>query len=238
MITAQDIRERTFEKSKLGGYDMAEVDEFLEQIADDLTSAQKETAVLKSKMKVLVDKIEEYRSNENALNQTLLSAQKLATQIEAEAKERAAKMISDADKEVHDKIGAITEQTAIEEKRLASAKAVTSKFLEGMRAMCNAQLKNIESISSEVGIRNEPAPAAAPAPVAEAPVKAAPKAPAAEYEARFARETADIEEAVRSIEASVAKRQPEPTPKMDLYADLNAVFSGEGDGDSTQPFKI
>ncbi len=236
MITAQDIREKTFEKSKLGGYDMAEVDEFLEQIADDLTSAQKETAVLKSKMKVLVDKIEEYRSNENALNQTLLSAQKLATQIESEAKERAAQMISDADKEVHDKLGAITEQTAIEEKRLASAKAVTSKFLEGMRAMCNAQLKNIESISSEVGIRTEPAPA--PAPVAEAPVKAAPKAPAAEYEARFARETADIEEAVRSIEASVARRQPEPTPKMDLYADLNAVFSGESEGDSTQPFKI
>ncbi|MBP0975792.1 MAG: DivIVA domain-containing protein, partial [Oscillospiraceae bacterium] len=38
MITAQDIREKTFEKSKFGGgYDMAQVDEFLEEIADDLT---------------------------------------------------------------------------------------------------------------------------------------------------------------------------------------------------------
>ena len=66
MITAQDIREKTFEKSRIGGYDMASVDNFLEEIADDITSAQKENSVLKSKMKVLVDKIEEYRANEEA----------------------------------------------------------------------------------------------------------------------------------------------------------------------------
>ena len=68
MITAQDIREKTFNKARLSGYDMSEVDDFLEEIAEDITAAQKENAVLKSKMKVLVDKIEEYRSNEEALN--------------------------------------------------------------------------------------------------------------------------------------------------------------------------
>ena len=78
MITAQDIREKTFEKSRIGGYDMASVDNFLEEIADDITAAQKENSVLKSKMKVLVDKIEEYRANEEALNLAVISAQKLA----------------------------------------------------------------------------------------------------------------------------------------------------------------
>ena len=89
MITAQDIREKTFEKSRIGGYDMASVDNFLEEIADDITSAQKENSVLKSKMKVLVDKIEEYRANEEALNLAVISAQKLAVQIEADARTRA-----------------------------------------------------------------------------------------------------------------------------------------------------
>ena len=56
MITAQDIREKTFEKSRMNGYDMASVDDFLEELAEDISSAQKENAVLKSKMKVLVDK--------------------------------------------------------------------------------------------------------------------------------------------------------------------------------------
>ena len=59
MITAQDIREKTFEKSRMNGYDMASVDDFLEELAEDIGASQKENAVLKSKMKVLVDKIEE-----------------------------------------------------------------------------------------------------------------------------------------------------------------------------------
>ena len=88
MITAQDIREKTFDKARIGGYDMASVDDFLEELAEDVTAAQKENAVLKSKMKILVDKIEEYRANEEALNMAVLSAQKLAVQIESEARER------------------------------------------------------------------------------------------------------------------------------------------------------
>ena len=40
MITAQDIREKTFEKSRIGGYDMAAVDDFLEELADDVTAYQ------------------------------------------------------------------------------------------------------------------------------------------------------------------------------------------------------
>ena len=150
MITAQDIREKTFEKSKFGGYDMAQVDEFLEQLADDITNSQKEVTVLKGKMKVLVDKIEEYRSNESALNKSILSAQKLAQDIESEARENAAKLLADAEKKADETIGSISERKEFEEKRLAAAQAATAKFLDGMRAMCNAQLRNLDSIGASV----------------------------------------------------------------------------------------
>ena len=83
MITAQDIREKTFEKSRIGGYDMASVDDFLEELAEDISNSQKENAVLKSKMKVLVDKIEEYRANEEALNLAILSARSLPFRLKA-----------------------------------------------------------------------------------------------------------------------------------------------------------
>ena len=172
MITAQDIREKTFEKSKFGGYDMAQVDEFLEQLADDLTNSQKEVATLKSKMKVLVDKIEEYRSNESALNKSILSAQKLAQQIEAEAREKAAALISDAQKQADETIGSIAARTEFEEKRLAAAEAATAKFLEGMRAMCNAQLRNLDNISASTLSSQPVSKASEPEepPVAEEPV--------------------------------------------------------------------
>ena len=167
MITAQDIREKTFEKSKFGGYDMAQVDEFLEELADDLTNSQKEVAVLKSKMKVLVDKIEEYRSNEAALNKSILSAQKLAQEIETEAHDKAAKVLADAEKKADETGGSITARAEFEEKRLAAAEAATAKFMDGIRAMCNAQLRNLDSISAST-FSVQPAPKSEePAPAAE-----------------------------------------------------------------------
>ena len=164
MITAQDIREKIFDKSKFGGYDIVSVDDFLEELADDITASQKENAVLKSKMKVLVDKIEEYRANEDALNLAVISAQKLAVQIEADARKRANAMLADADRQVKARVGSIEEETAKQEKRLAEAKAATSKFLDSMRAMCNAQLKNLDTISSGIFPQAEAPKAEAPAP--------------------------------------------------------------------------
>jgi len=187
MITAQDIREKGFEKSRIGGYDMAAVDEFLEEIADDITAAQKENAVLKSKMKVLVDKIEEYRANEEALNMAVLSAQKLAVQIEAEARQRAANMIAEADKQVKETVGTIAEKADAEEKRLEAAKAATAKFLESIRGVIGKQLENIEAIAGGY------APAA----------KEAAKEPS-------------VEDTVRSIESKVSRIQPAPAVKIDI----------------------
>ena len=172
MITAQDIREKTFDKSKFGGYDMAQVDEFLEQLADELTNSQKETATLKSKMKVLVDKIEEYRNNESALNKSILSAQKLAQEIETEAREKASRVIADAERKADETVGSITARAEFEEKRLAAAEAATAKFFEGVRAMCNAQLRNLDNISASTLPAQPVSKAAEPeeAPAAEEPV--------------------------------------------------------------------
>ena len=248
MITAQNIREKTFEKSKFGGYDMAEVDEFLEELADDITNTQKEIAVLKSKMKVLVDKIEEYRNSESALNQAVLSAQKLALQIETEAREKADKMIAEADAEVAEKIGSITEKTAIEEKRLETARNASSKFLEGIRAMCNAQLRNLESISTQIiTTQGEPAAETKSAPETKPaediniassarPVRAA--SPWKSAGAELSETAAAVDAAVRSIEASVSRIKPESSVMMDFRdEDMDAPFSYDEE-DSTRSFTL
>ena len=49
---------------------MGSVDDFMEEMAAELESAQRESATLKAKMKVLVDKIEEYRASEDAMRMT------------------------------------------------------------------------------------------------------------------------------------------------------------------------
>jgi len=213
MITAQDIREKAFEKQRIGGYDMASVDDFLEELADDITAYQKENAVLKSKMKVLVDKIEEYRANEEALNMAVLSAQKLAVQIEAEARSRAAAMIADADRQVKATVGSIEDQAVAEEQRLEAAKAATEKFLNGIRAMCNTQLKNLDAFASGLDLpkQEDPAPAAG----------------------------ANIDNAVRSIENSASRIQADPSMKIDIgSAKESAPAPRARRLDSTQPFSL
>ena len=212
MITAQDIREKTFEKSRIGGYDMASVDDFLEELADNVTAYQKENAVLKSKMKVLVDKIEEYRANEEALNMAVLSAQKLAVQIENDARTRSAAMIEEAEQQVKARVGGIEAETEKQEKRLADAKAATEKFFEAARALCNTQLRNLDAISSGMTAAQ---PAAAPAS-----------------------ESADVDSAVRSIEESVSKLRPEPPVKMDLSSAMKPAAKPKKNFDSTQTFTL
>ena len=158
MITAQDIREKGFEKARMGGYDMASVDDFLDELANDVAATQKENAVLKSKMKVLVDKIEEYRSNEEALNAAIISAQKLAVQIENEARQRAAATVAEAEKKAQETIGSITDRANFEEKRLADAKAAAAKYIAAARALCNTQLGKLENIANDMGVAAEPPP--------------------------------------------------------------------------------
>lgn len=146
-MTPQDIREKTFEKAVFGGYDMGSVDDFMEETAACIEALQKENTVLKSKMKVLVDKIEEYRASEDAMRLTLLSAQKLSAQIEAEARTKAEKTIREANETAAAKLGALQSETTREETRLMEAKTSCAKFFEDARALCNRQLDYLDRIT-------------------------------------------------------------------------------------------
>ena len=72
MMTPQEVSQHAFAKASFGGYNMAMVDEFLDVLTEDYSALYKENAVLKSKMKVLVEKVEEYRSTEDAMRKACL----------------------------------------------------------------------------------------------------------------------------------------------------------------------
>ena len=59
MITPQQIDQVAFKKSSFGGYNMQQVDEFLEPLTEDYVTLYKENALLKSKLRVLAGKLEE-----------------------------------------------------------------------------------------------------------------------------------------------------------------------------------
>ena len=150
MTTPQEIREKSFDKARsmFGGYDMVVIDEYLEDLANDFEALQKENASLKSKMKVLVDKIEEYRTNESALNAAILSAQKLSVQIENDARARSQAIVAEAEAKASSILGSVDDQLMREESRLKAAKISSAKFFETVREMCQKQLDTLDTISA------------------------------------------------------------------------------------------
>ena len=112
MMTPQEVSEHVFSKSAFGGYNMTMVDEFLDELTDDYTALYKENAALKAKMKVLVDKVEEYRATEDAMRRALLAAQTMASNMVSEAEEKKETLLADAELEARAKLGALLAKPA------------------------------------------------------------------------------------------------------------------------------
>ena len=102
MITPQQIDQVAFKKSSFGGYNMQQVDEFLEPLTEDYVTLYKENALLKSKLRVLAGKLEEYRKGEGAAKapaadpQAMQNAQAQAAQVLQTAQAQAAQAVKSA----------------------------------------------------------------------------------------------------------------------------------------------
>ena len=97
MLTPQQIQDISFEKALFGGYDMDSVDDILEPLTEDYVTLYKENSVLKSKMRILVEKLEEYRKQEASMQNALLAAQKTCDQMVADAEKKCAQMLHEAE---------------------------------------------------------------------------------------------------------------------------------------------
>ena len=142
MITAQDIREKTFEKATFGGYAMNEVDDFLDELAGDLGVMQKESSELRGKMKVLADKIKEYRASEEAMHMALVSAQKISKDIEDESQQRADAILADAQQRA-DEILTSAQQQADE--LLANAQAESDRVTGSIVTLREAEERRYQT---------------------------------------------------------------------------------------------
>ena len=165
MFTPQQIEQISFGKATFGGYDMNDVDEFLEPLTEDSITLYKENALLKSKMRVLVGKLEEYRKNEASMKDAMVNAQKTCDKMIAEAEAKCAEMLSAsnaaaAQNTVNNEALVAAENSRLEEARKAAA-AKIEEIQEQMRS-CIQALDRIKNA-------NQPAPevVAAPAPTAD-----------------------------------------------------------------------
>lgn len=206
MLTPQNFREKTFERAIFGGYDMGSVDDFIEEAANDFAAVAKENMVLKTKMKVLVEKIEEYRATEDSMRMTLLSAQKLSTQIEKESREKADAIISEARLEAERITREAHNQRIEEEAKLIDAKKASAAYIENVRMLTAKQMSCLDNLDKyhRDATRNDSA--------------AAPEI-----------KLSTVEDTVRTIESSVERM----SGVVDENREIGKVVSDTQDGPAT-----
>lgn len=245
MITAQDIREKCFEKARIGGYAMDEVDDFLDELANDAAASQKEIATLNAKMKYLADKIREYQGSEEAMNMALVSAQKLAKNIEEDARAKAEALVASAQKEADDilaaakaesdrTIGAIEANRKAEELRYEKARAAAAEYIQKVRMLLDREQTFLTTLAEAdlTGAVVTPAPAekkaiAAPAEAAESETVEEEVLPAAEPETEPEAEPETEEE---------SPLYPDAEDEQDyVKAFENAVYQKPEDSDTDAP---
>ena len=146
MLTPQEVQEKTFGKAVFGGYDMQAVDEFLEPLTKDYDDLYKENAVLKSKMRVLVKKLEEYRDQEESMKAALLSTQKTCDNMIKEAQQQCDEMRRQAESDVTKR--QTEELVAQERERLDYAKQAALNFIDVVEHDIRGHLELLESLKN------------------------------------------------------------------------------------------
>ena len=137
--------------------------ELLDQAADDMEALEKENAELRAKLKVLVDKVEEYRRVESGIRQALTTAQNVAEQTTKKAKEeseqtlstarqQAEKMKADASAQCEALIRQYQIQASQEQARLRLAQHECAAFINKMTQMFREESERIAEIPQQVGL--------------------------------------------------------------------------------------
>ncbi len=154
MFTPQQIEQISFSRATFGGYDMQAVDEFLEPLTEDYITLYKENALLKSKMKVLVSKLEEYRDNEASMKDAIVNAQKTCDMMVKEAEAKCTQMLQDANMAAAENAKNADVLIAAENARVEEARQAACKKIDDLKADIASCIKALDRIK-EANIPSE-----------------------------------------------------------------------------------
>ena len=239
MITPQQIDQISFSQAR-HGYDMEQVDKILEPLTQDYVTLYKENALLKSKMRVLVGKLEEYRKGETNSKDAVESAKRTAERMIQETEAKCAQMLRQAKEAAAAPAAAPAPKAspsadalvAVEKARVSEARKTAAARITEIQTQMQQCIQALDRIKNA-----NVTPAAAPAAKASA-APAAPEAPKAPEKKEAPAEVYDsnavVGEISQSLEAMVgtttdtapkaAPQHPTQDTTTSRFSTLNLQF--------------
>jgi cell division initiation protein len=149
-ITPLDIRKQPFRRV-MRGFDTDAVNSFLEMVASEFEGLIHQNSGLAARLKQLEEKCESYAKIERTLNETLLTAQKLADDARTNAQKEADLIIREAVARAGQEENEIRRRVMKLENELASLKNQRDTFLERFKGLLTTQLNLLGTISGDLG---------------------------------------------------------------------------------------
>ena len=160
MITPLDIENKKFSKQMMNGYNVEEVDEFLDEIMQDYEKNYKELASTKSKIDELETALQHYKNIEATLQNTLVMAQSTAEEVKNVAKQQAEQILAEAKIEAEEltknskegvakALEEIEQQTKIKEQQFNEVKKQFDVYKAKMEALLISQSEIIKEINKD-----------------------------------------------------------------------------------------
>lgn len=187
-LTPLDIHHKEFRRS-LRGYAEEEVDQFLDEVADEFERLFKENIDQSERLDAANAEVGRYKMMESGISEAIVAAQRSAQDITARAKAEADEVLKDAELKAKEIIHNALQQKQKVASELVRIKAAEEEFRARFRTVVEGANRSVSEVTlpqdvtvllgdTDDGILGEvevaPAPARPAAPAAPAPAAAAP----------------------------------------------------------------
>ena len=143
IISPQDIKKTDFKKT-FRGYDIVEIDAFLETVSLRYERILEENTALAEKVKILTTDIEVYKENEVTLQRAIVKAQDLAEEILGNAKNRAENIIKEAELNAQKNLQKNEQEILNKKQDLEELKLRNDKLVEDVKLFFMEKLNEMD----------------------------------------------------------------------------------------------
>ena len=149
MITPLDIENKKFAKQMMNGYNVEEVDDFLDELTVDYSKNYKELTELRSTVEELNKSLEQYKSIEATLQNTLVMAQSTAEEVKNVAKQKADQIIEEAKSSSQKQVDDLNNEILRKQKEVDDIKKQFDIYKAKMESLLISQLELLKEVNKD-----------------------------------------------------------------------------------------
>jgi DivIVA domain-containing protein len=148
-LTPLDVRRYDFGRA-LRGYNPARVDQFRDQVAEELERLTRINQDLDAKARSFHEQLRAFRERDKALNDALIAAQQLRDDVRAQAERETQLIIREAQGEAERVVETARAEVRRMEEELDNLDRSRRTYLAQMRTLIARQLSEVEASDSQV----------------------------------------------------------------------------------------